>query len=235
MVETTQGDEGENPTLAADAAPRPAPVSLVNAFRFPDAHPLILDLMLLQKYGVEWLGWELETLQQRVQEDFKTPTISDVNMEKLQACKALHLVDDFWLRWEVFLPCCSAFNGSFADFQQMQAPEVAECLVAVDIANRIRDDVSWSDEVKTFLAVVHRNSGELVPQAPLEFVTVDTTGYPVDVEDIRKRWPGIRADARAPTGDTIEDEQLRRMLGSWFHLEQTRSKLRSQLHLLQHV
>lgn len=239
VVETTQGDEDGNPTEPAakpDAAkPKLSSVSVANLFRSPDTHPLILDLALLRKYKAEWLSWELETLVSRITADFGTPTVSDVNIEKVQACKALHLVDDFWLKWEVFLPCCAAFNGMFADFRNMQVPDVAECMVAVDVANRIRDDMQWSQEVKTFLSVVHRHQGIMCPQPPLDFVKVDTEGFPVDCASITERWPLVRASGVAPTGATIEDEQLRRMLGSWIYLEMARARLTTQLQVLRHV
>ncbi len=236
VIETTQGDETENPTVrTVESIAKTSAVSLANVFRSPDSHPIVLDLMLLKKYGPEWLGWELETIVHRVQEDFRTPSISDINLEKLQACKALHLVDDFWTRWEVFLHCCAPFNGAFADFQSMQVPHVAECMVAVDIANRIRDDVGWSSEVKAFLSVVHRHDSILCPQPPLEFVTVDVEGLPLDCAEVTRRWPEVRASGRAPAGDSVEDEQLRRLLGSWAYLESMRQRLRSQLEILQHV
>lgn len=237
VIETTQGDESENPTVhgTVESITKTSNVSVGNVFRSPDAHPLILDLMLLRKYDLAWLGWELETIVQRVQEDFKTPSIADINIEKLQACKALHLVDDFWLKWEVFIHCCAPFNGAFADFQRMQVPTVAECMVAVDIANRIRDDVNFSDEVKSYLAVVHRHDGVLCPQPPLDFVKIDTEGLLVDCKEVNERWPEVRSSGRAPAGDSVEDEQLRRLLASWAYLESTRRRLRLQLDILQHV
>jgi len=238
VVETTQGDEDVNPTVpavAVEAKSKVSNVSVANLFRSPDTHPLILDLALLRKYKSEWLSWELETLVSKITADFSTPTVSDINLEKVQACKALHLVDDFWLRWEVFLPCCAAFNGMFADFRSMQVPDVAECMVAVDVANRIRDDMQWSQEINTFLSVVHRHQGIMCPQPPLDFVKVDTEGFPVDCASIMAKWPLVRASGKAPTGATIEDEQLRRMLGSWVYLEMARARLNTQLQVLQYV
>lgn len=241
VVETTQGDERVSPTAptlpvgASPAGPRWQLVKLDNLFRNPDSHPLTLDLVLLSKYGADWLGWEFETLVQRIQQDFSTPTVSDVNVEKIQACKALHLVDTFWQQWEIFLHCCAAFNGSFADFHSMQVPEVAECMVAVDIANRIRDDVQWSGEVKVYLAQVYRYRSELVPLPPMEFVPVDASEYPVDIAQVRSKWPLVRAAGKPPRGDTIEDEQLRKMFVSWSHLEASRGRLEAQLQVLHHV
>lgn len=230
VVETAQGDESAAgvPASRADTH-KVAAATPDNFLRNPETHPIVLDLVLMNKYGMSWLGWELETLAAKLQEDFHTPTVADVNLEKIQACKTLHLVDDFWLRWEIFLPCVAAFNGHLADFESMQAPTVAECLVAVDIANRIRDDVQWSGELKTYLAVVHRHDGELVPQPPLDFVLVDTTDLHVDCSEVSRRWPEVRAKGQIPAGASIEDEQLRKMLGSWVYLEAMRTRLASQL------
>ena len=236
VVETTQEDDTRQPTVHSELAKANIlTVTESNLFRNLESHPLLLDLVLLQKYGPEWLGWELEALVARILGDFSTPSVAEVNLEKIQACKALHLVDDFWLRWEVFLHCCAAFNGSFADFHRMQIPEVAECMVAVDIANRIRDDMPWSGEVKTYLGVVHRYQSILCPQEPLEFVTVDTTDLMGDYESIQRRWPSVRKSGNPPTGATIEDEQLRRMLGCWAFLEISRNRLTAQLQVLKHV
>jgi hypothetical protein len=237
VVETTQGDERVNPTTVASLYPKSkvSSVALDNLFRNPDTHPLTLDLALLNRYGADWLGWELETLVAHVQQDFRTPTVSEVNLEKVQACKTLHLVDTFWLQWEIFLHCCAAFNGSFADFHSAQVPEIAECMVAVDIANRIRDDMQWSLEVKTYLQQVYRYRGELFPTAPMDFVTVDVSDYPVDAAYVQSKWPLVKAAGRPPRGDSIEDEQLRRMFVSNVYLEASRQRLELQLQVLRHV
>lgn len=234
VVETAQGDEEENPALP-EPSTKTSSAFLSTLFRNVDAHPIVLDLALLQRYGMDWLRWEYETMLTRVTQDFDTPTVSDVNMEKLQACKALHLVDDFWSKWEVFNACVAALNGSFADFQRLQVHTVPECMLAVDIARRVRTDVEWSSEVKAFLSTVHKHDGMLVPTPPLEFVHVDTAGLPGDYADVAKRWPQVRSTGKAPSSDSIEDEQLRRMLGAWRYLDSSRSRLQAQLPNLQHV
>lgn len=206
-----------------------------NIWRHPDAHPVVLDYLLLQKYGVEWMNWEAETLETRVPQDFDTQTLSDLNLSKIQACKTLHFVDTFWERWEVFTWCAMPFNGIFPDFAMMQVPTVAQAAIAVDIARRLRTDVDYSLEVKTYLAVVHQHDGVLVPIEPLDFVTVDTKDVTVDVSDIQHRWRDVRASGSAPKGATMEDEQLRRMLGVHHYLEESRTRLRQQLRLVLHA
>jgi hypothetical protein len=231
MVETVEGVDEES----SEVIERVSSVTSINLFRNPDSHPIVLDLVLLKKYGIDWLGWENETLELFIPKDFRTPTIADINMEKVQACKSLHLVDTFWLQWEVFVPCCMALNGIFPDFDVLQAPTVAQAMVAVDIANRVRDDVTWSDEIKSFLSVVHRHDDILCPIDPLSFVKVDTTGLEVDTESVMARWPEVKRSGQPPVGDSMEDEQLRRLLVVHRYLEEDRSRLRAQLKVVEHV
>jgi len=206
----------------------PGAVTAVNVMRHARAHPIVLDLLMSQKYGPEWLIWEAETIEHRVPQDFRS-SLSLLNFSKLQAMRTMHLVDSFWQRWEVFGWCCMPLNDIFPDFEVMQVPTVAQCMVAVDIANRVRDDMQWSEEIRHYLAVVHRHDEILVPQAPLDFVKIDTEGFPVDVADITRRWPDVRVSRKAPAGETVEDEQLRRMLDVFHLLEESRSDLRHQL------
>lgn len=206
-----------------------------NIWRHPDAHPVALDYMLLQKYGVDWMNWEPETLELRIPQDFDTQTLSDLNLSKIQACKTLHFVDTFWQRWEVFAWCTMPFNNVFPDFNVMQVPTVAQCAVAVDMARRLRTDVDYELEVKAYLEVVHRHDGILTPIDPLDFVTVDTTEVALDVADVRHRWPSVRSSGSAPKGATMEDEQLRRMLDVHHFLEESRTRLRQQLRLVLHA
>lgn len=208
-------------------------VSRDNIFRHQHAHPIVLDVLLSQQYGPEWLVWEAETIEHRVPQDFKS-TVSQLNLSKVQAVRTLHLVDSFWHRWEIFCWCCMPMNDIFPDFDVMQVPTVAQCVLSVDVANRVRDDMAWSDEMKAYLSMVHRHDEILVPQPPLEFVRVDTDGFPIDVPDILKRWPDVRVLNRAPTGQTVEDEQLRRMLDVHQMLEASRYRLQQQLKQVVH-
>jgi hypothetical protein len=205
-------------------------VSPTNIWRHPDAHPLALDLFMLRRYGPDWLGWEAETWRVLIPEDFHTPSVSELNIAKLQACKTLHLVDTFWERWEVFVACLGPFNGEFPDFQVMPAPTVAQCLVACDIAERIRSDVEWSSEMKAYVSTVYQHDGIFLPLPPADFVTLELPPE-LDAKTLAERWPAVRATGRAPSGNSPVEEQLRRLLDAYQFLEDSRSRLQHQLHL----
>lgn len=228
--ETVSKDREAGTTHVAD----PGGVTASNIWRHPDAHPLVLDLTLIKRVGAEWLNMEPETLQLIVPEEFKSP-LSDLNLAKLQACKTLHAVESFWHRWEVFTWCTMALNGEFPDFEVMQVPTIGQALIAVDIANRIRMDVKWSPEMERYLEALHQHEGILVPIAPLDFLKVDNEHLDVNIDDVRARWQKVREMNQAPGGDSVEDEQLRRMLQMYDFLEESRARFRVQLAMVSHA
>lgn len=221
------------PTAQVIASPLP-PLTLKNLFQHPDAHPYVLDLALLQKYGPEWLEWESETLELVIPRDFPTPGLSEVNLSKLQAVRTLHAVDSFWESWEVFVPVTVSLNAVLPDFEVMQVPTAAQCAVAVGIALLIRGEVVWSEELKTYLSVLLEHEGVFCPIPPLDFVEVDSEEYGVDCAAIKQRWPFVKLAKKAPTGDTVEEEQLRRLLLIQDALDDARDRLTYQLPLLRH-
>ena len=206
-------------------------VTRANLFKHPNAHPLVLDLCLLKAYGPDFMLWEPETLQLRIEKE--QSGISAINMQKIQACKTLHLAESFWTRWEVFGWVCEALNGSFADFDTIQTPTVAEMLRAVDIANRIRDDVKWSDDVKETVIQLHRFDGLLFPIPPLDFIKIDVSDFSVDASAVWSEWQKIVVGKAPPTQETVEAEQLRRMYHVGKALDGARSLLKEQLPLIQ--
>jgi hypothetical protein len=233
VLETTQRDTRDEGVAVAGPTKLYSPTTR-NIFQHPDAHPFILDLLLLRKYGPDWLTWEPETIEMRLRADYGQ-TLSDINLHKLQAVKTLHFVDTFWNQWEVFTWCTMALNGVPPDFLVLQVSTVSQCMIAVDIANRIRQDVPWSPEVKSFISTVFIHDGVMYPIEPLDFVDVPWQDYPVDVDAIKAKWPEVRASDKAPSDDSVTSEQLRRLLDIRGHLEESRALLRAQLKLVQHV
>ena len=229
--ETVEHDDAKHVT---SSGPLTSSVTASNLFRHPEAHPIVLDLVMLRKYGPDWMLWEPETLFIKIEEDFKTQ-LSDLNISKLMAVKTLHLVDSFWERWEVFNWCTAALNSLFPDFEIMQVPTVAQCAVAVDIANRIRDDMQWSSEVKAFIRSVFLHDQLAVSDTPLDFIHVKPEEFGIDVAGILKQWPLVKKAEHAPEGDSLDALQLNRMWVVQHYLELSRTKLRIQLNLVPHV
>ncbi len=232
VVEDVVEERPEPLHLVASAS---TAVTMANLFRHAEAHPIILDLVLVQKYGADWLDWEPETIESAIVHDFAAGTVSDLNLAKINACKALHLVDTFWKRWEVFTWCAMPLNGLFPDFRHQQVPTVGQMLVAVDIANRIREDVAWSGELEAFMKTVYQHDGVLAPLPPADFFTLCGHGHEAICHELDEKWPAVRASGKEPVGDTMVAEQLRRMLHAYRYLEDSRARLRKQMELITHV
>lgn len=234
---TTVVEDGYEPDdrVRTDVQGPPSMPTTINLFQHPDAHPFVLDLALMRKYGPEWMEWELEILLHKIQQDFRTKSVSDLNLDKVQAVKTLHLVDTFWEEWLVFVPCAMALSGFPAEFRALTALTVPQLMVAVDVAAKLRGDIGYSDEVKTFMETVYLHDGIVCPTAPLDkIVTVDASVFDVDQKAIMERWDGVRASGVAPKGDTVEDVQLQRMLEAHQILEDNRRQTREQLPLIYH-
>lgn len=216
-------------------------LTTINIFQHPDAHPVVLDLCLLKKYGPDWLEWETETLRWRIPQDFRTSSsskessVSDLNMGKVQASKVLHFNDTYWQRWEVFNWCTQPFNYQYADFETMSPPSAAQILVSIDTAGHIRSDVQWSDEVKDFMRTACKFEGVHCPPEPLDFIEVGTDHGLLDCEEVKSRWPEVRkADKLLPI-TSAEDEQLNRNLMAHRYLTRNRERLQGQMPLVLHV
>jgi hypothetical protein len=225
-----EGVSKDNPAHTSIVTAPPSVVTAENIWRHPDAHPIALDLLMLRLYGPEWLGWEAETMRMLIPDDFRTQSVSELNIAKLQACKALHLVDSFWQQWEVFLACAMPFNSEFPDFTTMTVPTVAQCLVAADVASRIRADVEWSTEMKAYFEAVYRMDGIFLPLPPLDFIHLEVPEE-ISLPALTAKWPDVKASGKAPTMQTPVDEQLRRLLVVNEYLEESRTRLQHQLQL----
>jgi len=233
-LEVEEGTEYEDDRVRTDVAPAVPMPTTINLFQHPDAHPFVLDLALLRKYGPEWMQWEPEVLESRIIQDFHTKNLSQLNFDKLQAVKCLHLVDLFWDSWVVFVPCVQALSNIPPDFRVLNAVTVPQLMIAVDTASKLRADMPFDIEVKRYMEVCHVHDGMLCPIAPLDkIVEVDGDLYGVDCESIMKRWDDVRASGVVPKdGDAVENEQLRRMLEANDLLEESRKQLNDQLPLL---
>jgi ribosomal protein L37E len=143
------------------------PFTIRSVFPHHDSHPLLLDMILLEKYGIEWLVWEPETLWQAIAEDFKT-TVSTANAGMIQAARTCHLVESPWVAWEVFVPVCQAFNNNVPNFKTFFKPTIAQIMFAVEVMNAI-DDRKFSDELERFIAAVFLDASVFYLPPPVDF------------------------------------------------------------------
>jgi len=198
--------------------------------RQQDAHPLALDVLLLTRFGADWLKWTPEALQYHIDRVFGA--ISTLNFHKIMALKTLHMVDTFWQRWEVFAWCAMPFNNIPPDFVVMQVPTVAQCAVASAISRRIRDDMEWSEELKEYIRVVYKHE-ELWCAAPeLGFAAPDATGIPVDPRHVGSLLETAMQSGNPPVDETVDAEQARHLWDIAQYINDFSSRAEAQLRRL---
>jgi len=154
-VEDVPEEEGED---SADTEFTPHPFTATNFLSHHDTHPLLLDLVILDRYGTEWLDWEAETLASELKDDFRQPSISAINWQQIQAVKTCHVTPSPWKAWEVFCVVLQALNNNIPSFHTMQKPTVAQIMMALDVMGKI-DTQTLSEEVEMFIAAAFLDEG----------------------------------------------------------------------------
>lgn len=166
---------GPSPDSGQERAPKkrenatgPVPFSRKNAFIHHDAHPLMLDLVLLREFGIEWLAWEAETLWAEIQRVFKQPPLPLHNRNKIQAVRTAHVVESPWEDWETFVPVNQSLNNNLPNFQVLHKPTPSQIMNTVNILGRIRD-VEFSPDVQKFIAACFLDESIYYLPPPVDF------------------------------------------------------------------
>ena len=163
------GDEPDDEEKPKPAPTQPAtPVTIKNLFTHHDANALLLDMVLLDKYGPKWLTWEPETVWDEIADDYKQ-TVSTHNASKIQAMKTLHVVEAPWKAWEVFTPVCQAVNNNIPDFKTLCRPSVPQIIYAVTLMNLVNSEEQFSEEVSKFIAACFLDDDVLYLPPPVDF------------------------------------------------------------------
>lgn len=150
--------------------PEPAnrPITPKNIFWNSEAHPYVLDLVMLKFFGVEWFSWLPDTVFAEIEQTF-SKSVGDTTKMKIMAVQTLHVVDSFWERWEVFEKTLLALNGIWPKLDVMQVPELAHLFAGVAVANDIRKE-EFSEEVSRYIAGCFLHANVTAAPPPFEFV-----------------------------------------------------------------
>lgn len=136
-------------------------------FTSPKAHPLALDVILLDAFTPEWLSWEPETLWAEIKSEFGVET-SAQNRNRINAVKTMHLVNTPWTEWEVFTLVISGINGEIPDFKILDPPSLAQLIAGVQVMNQVKER-SFSEEVARYVAALGLDAGVFYLPSPLHF------------------------------------------------------------------
>lgn len=169
MAEIVRGPGEWGMSLArAPAAVAASREPIPRMFSWHDAHPVALSVVLHEKFGNEWIGWEPETLRNEITTAFKVSSISENNWQKIQACRTLYMSTAFWEAWEVFEKVLQALNNNVPRFDVGQPCTLAQLMAGVDMSATIRRK-AFGEDIQNYVAACAVHDGVTYLPEPLDF------------------------------------------------------------------
>lgn len=144
-----------------------SPSSIKEAFTGKATHPLVLNLLMLDKFGPSYLAWEPETCWFEANRTFDV-RISDNARTKIQAVRTCYVSDVPYEQWQVFEYMCSAFFGVTPKFDMIQKPTSGRAAVTLDIMSMIKEKKEPAPEIYKYCTAVLLDDGIVYGPGPLE-------------------------------------------------------------------
>jgi len=144
---------------------------IMRLFSYHDAHPIALVMALMEKFDVEWIEWEGDTLKNEIVQTFNASSVSEHNWQKIQAARTLMRSVGFWNEWHIFEKITQALNNNVPRFDITQRCSLPQLMAGVDIANQIRKE-PFEDEVQRYVAACALDAGVTYLPPPLDFAQV---------------------------------------------------------------
>jgi hypothetical protein len=157
--------------LDVKKAPRAVVASLepiIRFFSYHDAHPVALGMVLMEKFGHDWVDWEPDALKHEIITSFRATSVSDHNWQKIQAFRTCLLVTTPWAEWHIFENIVLAMNNVIPDPFVLQQCSVAQLMAGVDIINQVREE-EFGTEIEGYVASCAIDEGLMWLPEPLDF------------------------------------------------------------------
>lgn len=138
-----------------------------NIWRHPNAHPMILTLMLVDKYGTEYATWEPETLRGMLKRD--NILISDSVWTKMLAARVVLMSPAPWRQWEQFHWVVTGLAGRPPSFVYMERPEIGFIMAGVDTMKMMDRKRPFAEDIDKFVSAVLRDRGIVYAPPPIQF------------------------------------------------------------------
>lgn len=152
--------------LRPDGSPA-QPVTSKSIWRHPDAHPLVLTVLLLDRFGEDYVEWEPDALRLTLQRD-GLQTSNSV-FTKILAARVVLNSPSPWRQWEVFHWVCLGLTGESPNFHYLEEPEPGVLAAGYDVM-RVVDPRRKTDlGVDKFIAATWKNEGFPYIPPPLDF------------------------------------------------------------------
>jgi hypothetical protein len=152
----------------AEFVPDDSPsITAENIWRHRDAHPYVLLLLFLDRYGEESVYWLPDTAKLTLERD--GTTISNSAFTKLMAARTLLATPSPWRQWEVFHWVTRGLAGLAPNFTYLEEPEIRHMFVGADLMKMVDPTRETSIEVDKYIAATFRNEGIHYAPEPLAF------------------------------------------------------------------
>ncbi len=207
----------------------PRPLTRNNIFGNPEAHALVLNLLMLEHFEHAWLDFEPEAVVDEITTLFGE--MHPLNFDKVMACQMCFTKEAPWDEWHYFVLVNQAFNGIPVDTQEYRPPTAIELAVTVNTLNTLDTKTSWSPEVLTFIEKALEFEQFFVAPPPLDQMDLQLSkpGFSVNYEEIKRLVASGKIDE---SGDTIEQVQAARLLDVKKALADWRNALALQLRVV---
>lgn len=152
---------------ARDGVEELTPVTLQNIWRHPNAHPVALALLLLDKYGKSYLTWDSEVLRLTLGRD--GIQLSNSVWAKIQAVRPLFNSPTPWRRWEAFHWVSQGLAGLQPTVEYMEEPELGYAAAAIDAMRLVDPKRQTEEDVDKFIAAALLDHNIVYAPPPLDF------------------------------------------------------------------
>lgn len=136
-------------------------------WRHPEAHALVLTLLLLDKYGPDYLEWHPDVLKLTLDRD--GIALSNRSWTKILAGRVLLSSPSPWRQWEVFHWVCRGLCGISPNFAYLEEPELHHLVVGSDIMHIVDPRRQTGEEIDKYVAATLQNDGIRYAPTPLDF------------------------------------------------------------------
>lgn len=142
-------------------------VTLASIWRHPNASPAVLTLLLLDRYGEEYVEWDPKVLRQTIERD--GIKLSNSVWTKILAARCVLGSPSPWKQWEAFHHVCLGLSGDSPNFIYMEEPEIGHLFVGMEFMTLIDPGREPQEEIDKFIAAAFKLEGLVYAPAPLDF------------------------------------------------------------------
>jgi hypothetical protein len=147
----------------------------IDVFKDKKAPGFILLGVVLKKYGMECLEYEPALLRDQIEKDYEL-SLTQLQIDKLQAAMAVMTTDSFYTDWRVFEATCHLFHDEPIDTTLVNPLDAEDIAIGLAEATMIKndtiedaDELVFDDEVRAYAGRIFYEYG--LCKAPKIFPT----------------------------------------------------------------